>query len=45
LKIKQKSRHVDAIVAIEADSQAMLNILIERDFQNVFKKWQKGGMV
>jgi hypothetical protein len=42
LKIKQKGRHVDAIEAIEEESQAMLNTLIEHDFQDAFKKMAKG---
>jgi hypothetical protein len=40
-KIKLKDRHFDTIEVIEAESQAVLNTLIEHDFQNAFKKWQK----
>jgi hypothetical protein len=42
LKIKLKSRHFDTIEVIEAESQAVLNTLTEHDFQDAFKKWQKG---
>jgi hypothetical protein len=41
LKIKPKGRHFDTVEAMEAESQAMLNTLTERDFQDAFKKWQK----
>jgi hypothetical protein len=41
LKAKQKGRHFDTVVVIESESQVVLNILTEHDFQNVFKKWQK----
>jgi hypothetical protein len=41
LKIKLKSRHFDTIEVIEAESQAVLNILTEHDLQDAFKKWQK----
>jgi hypothetical protein len=33
--------HFDTIEVIEAESQAVLNILIEHDFQDAFKKWLK----
>jgi hypothetical protein len=33
--------HFDTIEVIEAESQAVLNTLIEHDFQKEFKKWQK----
>jgi hypothetical protein len=35
------SRHYDAIEVIMAESQTVLNILTERDFQHGFKKVQK----
>jgi hypothetical protein len=41
LKIKLKGRHFDTTEVIEAESQAVLNIFIEHDFQDTFKKWQK----
>jgi hypothetical protein len=41
LKIKLKGRHFDSAEVIEAVSQAVLNTLTEKDFQNAFKKWQK----
>jgi hypothetical protein len=40
-KIKLKGRRFDTTEAIDAESQAVQNILIEHDFQDVFKKWQK----
>jgi hypothetical protein len=41
LKIKLKGRQFDTIEVIEAESQAVLNILTEHDFQNIFRKRQK----
>jgi hypothetical protein len=41
LKIKLKGRRFDTIEVIEAESQAVLNPLIEHDFQDACKKWQK----
>jgi hypothetical protein len=41
LKIKLKGCHFYTTVVIEAESQAVLNTLIEHDFQDAFKKWQK----
>jgi hypothetical protein len=37
LKIKLKGSHFDSVEAIEAESQAMLNTLTERNFQDAFK--------
>jgi hypothetical protein len=37
LKIKLKG-HLDAIEVIEAESQAVLNIFTEHDFQDALKK-------
>jgi hypothetical protein len=34
-------RHFDTIEVIEAESQAVLNILTEQNFQDAFKNWQK----
>jgi hypothetical protein len=46
LKIKLKGRHFDTIEVIEAESQAVLNILTEHDFQEAYKKMAKPlGMV
>jgi hypothetical protein len=42
LKIKLKGRHFDTTDVIEAEPQAVLNTLTEHDFQEAFKKWQKG---
>jgi hypothetical protein len=41
LEIKPKVRHFDATEAIQAKSQAMMNILTKQDFQNAFRKWKK----
>jgi hypothetical protein len=38
LKIKFKGSRFDTAEAIEAESQAVLNTLIENDFQDAFKK-------
>jgi hypothetical protein len=38
LKIKLKGRHFDVTEVIEAESQAVLNTITERDFQDEFKK-------
>jgi hypothetical protein len=38
LKIKLKGRHFNTTEVIEAESQAVLNILTEHDFQDAFKK-------
>jgi hypothetical protein len=37
LKIKLKGRHFDTIELIEAESQAVLNTVTERDLQDGFK--------
>jgi hypothetical protein len=41
IKTKLKGRHFDTTEVIEAESQTVLNILAEHDFQEAFKKWQK----
>jgi hypothetical protein len=41
LKTKLKGHHFDTFEMTEAESQAVLNTLTERDFQDAFKKWQK----
>jgi hypothetical protein len=41
LKIKLKGCHFDTIEVIEAESQAVLNILTEHNFQDAFTKRQK----
>jgi hypothetical protein len=38
---KWKSHHYDTTGVINKESQAVLNILTEHDFQDIFKKWQK----
>jgi hypothetical protein len=39
--MKLKGRRFDTNEVIEAELQAMLNIVTEHDFHNAFKKWQK----
>jgi hypothetical protein len=41
LKIKLKGRHFDTTEVIKAESQAVMNILSEHDFQDAFKRSQK----
>jgi hypothetical protein len=41
LKIKLKACHFDITEVIEAESQGVLNIPTEHDFQDALKKWQK----
>jgi hypothetical protein len=41
LKIKLKGCHVYTIEVMDAESQAEMNTLKGRDFQDAFKKWQK----
>jgi hypothetical protein len=41
-KIKLKGRHFDTFEVTEAESQAVSNTLTVNDFQDEFKKWQKG---
>jgi hypothetical protein len=41
LKIELKIWHFDTSEVIEAESQAVLNILTEHYFQDAFKIWQK----
>jgi hypothetical protein len=43
LKIKLKGRHFDTIQVIEAESQAVLNILAEHGFQDAFKMADSPG--
>jgi hypothetical protein len=42
-KIKLKDCHFDIIEVIEAESQAVLNILTEHDFQNALKSGRSTG--
>jgi hypothetical protein len=41
--IKLKGSHFDTTEVMEAESQAVLNILTELDFQNVFKNGRRAG--
>jgi hypothetical protein len=43
LKIKLKGRHFDVIEVMEAESQAVLNILKEHGFQDAFKNGRIAG--
>jgi hypothetical protein len=40
LKIKLKGHDFDTVEVIDAESQAVLNAVMEQDFQYVFRKWQ-----
>jgi hypothetical protein len=42
-KIKLKGHHFDTTNVIEAESQAVLNILREDDFQDAFKNGSSSG--
>jgi hypothetical protein len=37
-----KGRHFDTTEVIEAESLVVLNTVTQHDFQDAFKKWQKG---
>ncbi|PNF29962.1 hypothetical protein B7P43_G07282, partial [Cryptotermes secundus] len=41
MKIKLKGQRVDTVEEIQAETQAVLNTLTKKDFQDVFQKWQK----
>jgi hypothetical protein len=41
LKISLQGLHFDTIELIKAESQAVLNIITEHNFQDAFTKWQK----
>jgi hypothetical protein len=41
LKVKLKGCHINTIEVIEAESQMVLNALIEHDFEDAFRKLQK----
>jgi hypothetical protein len=43
LKIKLKGRRFDTTEVIEAESQAVLNILAEHDFQDAFEHSKSDG--
>jgi hypothetical protein len=42
MKTELKGCHFDTIEVMEAESQVVLNTLTEHEFQDAFKKWQKG---
>jgi hypothetical protein len=41
LTMKLRCRHFDTVEVIEAELQAVLKTLTERDFQDALRKWQK----
>jgi hypothetical protein len=43
LKIKLKGRHFDSIEVIKTRSQAVLNTLTEREFQDAYKNGRSPG--
>ena len=41
MKLKLKGRRFDTITEIQAETQKVLNILTEKDFQEAFQKWRR----
>jgi hypothetical protein len=41
IKLKLKGRRFDTSEEIQAESQKVLDTLIEKDFQEAFQKWRK----
>jgi hypothetical protein len=41
MKLKLKGRRFDTIEKIQAESQKVLDILREKDFQEAFQKWRR----
>ena len=41
MKLKLKGRRFNTIEEIQAESQSVLDILIEKDFQEAFQKWRR----
>jgi len=41
MKLKLKERWFDTIEEIQAESQRVLDTLIEKDFQEAFQKWRR----
>jgi hypothetical protein len=41
MKLKLKGRRFDTIEEIQAESQRVLDTLIEQDFQEAFQKWRR----
>jgi hypothetical protein len=41
IEVKTKSRHSDTTQVIKAELRPVLNTLLEHDFEDAFKKWQK----
>jgi hypothetical protein len=43
MKLKPKGRRFDTTGEIQAESQRLLDILTEKNFQEAFQKWRSGG--
>jgi len=41
MELKPKERRFDTIKEIQAETQRVLDTLIEKDFQEVFQKWRR----
>jgi len=41
MKLKLKGRRFDTFEEIQAESQRVLDTLIEKDFQEAFQKWRR----
>jgi len=41
MELKLKGHRFDTIEAIQAESQRLLDTLIEKDFQEAFQKWRR----
>jgi hypothetical protein len=41
LKLKLKGRRFDTIEGIQAESQKLLDTLVEKDFQEAFQIWRR----
>jgi len=41
MKLKLKGHRFDTIEEIQAESQRVLDTLIEKDFQEAFQKWRR----
>jgi len=41
MKLKLKGRRFDTIEETQAESQRLLDTLIEKDFQEAFQKWRR----
>jgi hypothetical protein len=41
MELKLKGRRFDTVEALQAESQRVLDTLIEKDFQEAFQKWKR----